>query len=441
MEQENTTGSPKEKNKKVTKVESRFLKAGKEHLYEEYLWKGKIVFLVVAACIVFGAVVTRIGAVLTGLRNLLEIFEPILTGLIFAYLLNPVMNQFERFFTSLLKKKIKEEEKRKHIVRGLSIFVTMVLALFFVTILLYMILPELFDTISNVVKESPAQFKKFINWVTNLSINERMDGILAESLSSIGSYVENWAKNNLLEKMNSLFSTVTVGVVGFINALENIFVGIIVSVYVLANKEKFISQGKKMIYALFQNKTANATLELLRDSNRIFTGFLTGKVIDSCIIGVLCFIGLSILQMPYTLLISVIVGITNIIPVFGPYLGGAVGVILIWLSDPKAGFIFIIFILVLQQIDGNLIGPKILGESTGLSAFWVIFSVLVGSGLFGFLGMIFGVPTFAVIYHLIKKLIEKRLEKKKLPVQTQDYDGLEYIQDNKLILKDTKNED
>lgn len=438
MEKENKSKEQEAQGNKILGVEERLLKQKKGYPFEEYLWKGGMIFLIVAACIIFAVVVVRIDEVLNGLHNLIKIFEPILWGLIFAYLLNPVLNKFEKMFTSLFQKKVQDERKLHNLVRGLSIFVTLILALFIIAILLYMILPELFDTISSMVKDLPGQFNKFINWVTNLSINERMDGILAEGLSSIGNYVENWAKTDLLAKMDSVFSTVTVGVVGFINILENIFIGIIVSVYVLANKEHFIGQGKKTIYALFQNKTANTTLEVLRDSHQIFTGFITGKVIDSLIIGLICFVCLSILQMPYTLLVSVIVGITNIIPFFGPYIGGAISVVLILLSDPKAGVVFVIFVIILQQIDGNLIGPKILGESTGLSAFWVIFSILVGSGLFGFIGMIFGVPTFAVIYHLLKKFIDKRLEKKKLPLDTQVYHELDYIQNNKMILKEKK---
>lgn len=441
METENKSIKQEQQKKNIVGVEGKPLKQKQTHPYEEYLWKGGIVFLIVAACIIFAVIVVRIEAVLNALHGLLKIFEPILCGLVFAYLLNPIMNQFERRLTPLLEKKIRDKDKLHGIVRGLSIFITLILALLIITILLYMILPELFDTISKMVKDLPQQFANFTNWVTTLSINERLDGVLSEGLSSIGSYAEKWAKDNLITKMDSVFSTVTVGVVGFINIIEDIFIGIIVSVYVLANKERFIGQAKKIIYALVQTKTANTTLELLRDSNEIFTGFLTGKVIDSCIIGLICFICLSILKMPYTLLVSVIVGITNIVPFFGPYIGGVISLILILLTDPKAGFIFVIFIIVLQQIDGNLIGPKILGESTGLSAFWVIFSILVGSGLFGFVGMIFGVPTFAVIYHLIKKFVEKRLEEKKLPVETDAYHDLHYVQNTKVVLREKKKEE
>lgn len=168
-------------------------------------------------------------------------------------------------------------------------------------------------------------------------------------------------------------------------------------------------------------------LHLTIKSNEIFGGFIIGKIIDSAIIGVLCFVGLSMLKMPYTLLVSVIVGVTNVIPFFGPYIGAIPSAVLIMLTDPKMGIYFILFILVLQQLDGNVIGPKILGDSTGLSAFWVVFAILLGGGLFGVIGMILGVPTFAVIYYIINMLINHMLEKKKLPIDTAAYGEMSYV--------------
>lgn len=181
-------------------------------------------------------------------------------------------------------------------------------------------------------------------------------------------------------------------------------------------------------------------LHLTLKSNEIFGGFIIGKLIDSAIIGVLCFIGLSILNMPYALLVSVIVGVTNVIPFFGPYIGAIPSAVLIMLADPRKGLYFILFILVLQQIDGNIIGPKILGDSTGLSAFWVVFSILLGGGLFGFVGMILGVPTFAVIYYVINMLINHRLEVKKLPTETECYDKLSYVDSDGTYVHSDDNE-
>ena len=171
-------------------------------------------------------------------------------------------------------------------------------------------------------------------------------------------------------------------------------------------------------------------LHITRKSNEIFGGFIIGKIIDSAIIGVLCFIGITILDMPYILLVSVIVGVTNVIPFFGPYIGAIPSTILIALADPLKGLYFLIFIIALQQLDGNVIGPKILGNSTGLSAFWVVFSILLGGGLFGFIGMIIGVPTFAVIYYIVKMVVEEKLKKKKLPPDTEHYGDVEYLEED-----------
>ena len=197
-----------------------------------------------------------------------------------------------------------------------------------------------------------------------------------------------------------------------------------ISVYILMGKETFIGQAKKIVYAILPAYKGNVLIETIRKGNDIFGGFISGKILDSAIIGVLCFIGLSILKMPYCLLVSVIVGVTNVVPFFGPYIGAIPCTILITLANPIQGLYFVIFILVLQQLDGNIIGPRILGESTGLSSFWVIFAILVGGGLFGFLGMVIGVPAFATIYYIIKRIISYILKRRGLPQETNDYTEL-----------------
>ena len=194
-----------------------------------------------------------------------------------------------------------------------------------------------------------------------------------------------------------------------------------VAIYLLMSKETFIGQGKKVVYAVFPSKIGNYITRTLRVSNEIFGGFISGKILDSAIIGVLCYVGLLALKMPYSMLVAVIVGVTNVIPFFGPYIGAVPSFVLIALAEPVKGLYFLVFILVLQQLDGNFIGPKILGDSTGLSPFWVVFAILVGGGLFGFMGMLLGVPTFAVIYYLIRELVAYILRKRELPEATVDY--------------------
>ena len=221
--------------------------------------------------------------------------------------------------------------------------------------------------------------------------------------------------------------------------LTNVLIGVIISVYLLVSKEKFLRQSKKVIYALCKPKKANLILHIGRKANEIFNGFIIGKIIDSAIIGVLCFIGVSIFKMPYALLVSVIVGVTNVIPVFGPYIGAVPCAILILLVDPMKGLGFIIFIILLQQLDGNVIGPKILGESTGLSPFWVVFSILLAGGLFGIVGMIVGVPTFALIYYIIKLFIQQKLEAKNLPTDTNEYTDVSHVNDQGVFVAQKEN--
>lgn len=390
------------------------------HPLQDFMWKGVMCFLVIVASVLCAFIIVHISDVMKAFHALMNILQPILVGLVFAYLLNPIMKWFEKIFFKISKKS-PEDKKAKKRIRSISLILSIVFAVVIITVIIYAVLPDLLISITNLVRDMPGHVNTFAKWIGSLSINEKYDDLIQDAVISAEKYIENWIKTDLLGKMDTFFSRITVGVVGVINVLENVFIGLIVSIYVLSTKEKFKGQTKKLLYAVFPKKTTENILELARDSDRIFLGFLSGKIIDSCIIGVLCFIILSILNMPYTLIVSVIVGVTNIIPFFGPYIGGVPSAILIFLANPKSGIIFIIVIVILQQLDGNFIGPKILGNSTGLSAFWVIFAIMLGSGLFGFLGMIFGVPTFGVIYHIIKKSVNQNLKKKHLPTDTAAY--------------------
>ncbi len=211
------------------------------------------------------------------------------------------------------------------------------------------------------------------------------------------------------------------GVISIVKALFNFVIGLVIAVYLLTSKETFIGQGKKIIYAALPPRFGNHVIQTLRVSHRMFGGFISGKILDSAIIGVIAYIGLVALRMPYSLLVAVIVGVTNVVPFFGPFIGAVPGVILIALAEPIKGLYFLIFVFVLQQVDGNIIGPKILGDSTGLSSFWVVFAILVGGGLFGFMGMLLGVPTFALIYYLIREIVGYILRRRRLPEGTKEY--------------------
>lgn len=207
----------------------------------------------------------------------------------------------------------------------------------------------------------------------------------------------------------------------------NFIIGLIVSIYLLLSKNRLLGHFKKLLYTLCPPTPANRTLEIARYTNRVFKGFLVGKLVDSTIIGLLCFLGTTLLRIPYSLLISIVVGVTNVIPYFGPFIGAIPSALLVLMLDPYKCLIFVIFILVLQQLDGNVIGPKILGNTTGVSSLGVLISILVGGGLFGLVGMLVCVPTYAVLYSLIKGSAEQKLKKNGLPTDTQTYVTLNQI--------------
>lgn len=403
--------------------------------------RGMSMFVVIVACIIFYFAMLRLSDIADAVKLVLEVLRPIFYGLAIAYLLNPIVKLVDRHLLPALKKQFPKLRKAEAISRSVGVFAAILVLLAVIIALFNMLIPELYGSIRDMVLTVPSQINDALDRITEMmsqdsTLGQVFTGILKEGAD----YLQNWMRSDLLKQVNIMMSNVTVGVINVVSELLNIVIGIIVSIYVLFSKEKFTKQSKKMVYALFRPSHANMILHLTTKSNEIFGGFIIGKIIDSAIIGVLCFIGLSILEMPYTLLVSVIVGVTNVIPFFGPYIGAIPSAILILLSDPRKGIYFIIFILILQQLDGNIIGPKILGNSTGLSAFWVVFSILLGGGLFGFAGMILGVPTFAVIYYIVNMLINHKLEKRKLPTDTASYDELSYVDSDGTYVHSDDNE-
>lgn len=379
---------------------------------------------IISFCMIFYFALLRIDDIAVFFKEVFDILRPIIYGLGIAYVLNPVVRFVERHLSPLLQRVIHNEKKAGQLCRTLGVAAALALLLFAITGLCNMVLPELLRSILGLIRTLPGQLNNAVDMIDRaFSKDTTLNRAFTRALSELTDYLQNWMRTDLLDQINALMAGLTEGVVNIASGLLNAVIGIIVSVYVLWGKEKFARQGKKIIYALFRPGHANIILDVAGKSNEIFSGFIIGKVVDSLIIGVLCFIGLSIMDMPYTMLVSVIVGVTNVIPFFGPYIGAIPSAILILLADPLKGLYFIIFIIILQQIDGNIIGPKILGNSTGLSAFWVVTAILLGGGLFGLPGMILGVPTFAVIYHLVGMYINYRLEKKHLPTQTNAYDA------------------
>ena len=403
--------------------------------------QGLTLLLVVIVCLVIYFALLRLEMISNVIHLILGILKPIIYGFAIAYLLNPIVKKVDEHLIPYINKHFPNSKKAAQISRGTGIFIAVILLISIITALCNMMLPELYKSIWNMVSTVPSQLNTAVDQITKMMSKDTTTGqLFTNVLMQATDFIQNWMKTDLLEQVNVVMSNLTVGVINVVKELFNGIIGIIISVYVLWGKEVFSQQAKKIVYAIFKPNSANMILHLTIKSNEIFGGFIIGKIIDSVIIGILCFIGLSILKMPYTLLVSVIVGVTNVIPFFGPYIGAIPSAILITLSNPIKGLYFLIFILILQQIDGNIIGPKIIGNSTGLSAFWVVFSILLGGGLFGIPGMILGVPTFAVLSYIVTMLINHNLEKKNLPTEASCYDELSYVDTDGTYVHSDRNE-
>ncbi len=407
----------------------------KKEEWKKYSAKALLVFFVIAAAILFSFAIFNIKEIVQFLKVLVYVLQPVLIGIMIAYLLNPIVNFMERWGI-LTAQKLKWKKITSNQIRMLSVAVTEILAMIVILGIGSILMPELVNSLGTFIGSLPGYINKIAELLEVLTKNSDSQWVeFIENLLNDGSReISSWINAGVLQNLENFLSYFTTSVIGIAKMILNIMIGVIISVYLLVSKQKFVGQGKKVLYALFYERQANNILEVVRKSHSIFSGFISGKLIDSLIIGVLCFIGMSIMKMPYIPLVSVLVGVTNVIPFFGPYLGAIPSVLLILLISPGKGIMFLIFIIILQQLDGNIIGPKILGSSTGLSAFWVIFAILIGSGLFGIIGMIAGVPVFAVIYYLIKTGLEYSLRKKKLPTDTKEYEKLDYIETEKHTL-------
>lgn len=365
-----------------------------------------------------------------------SILQPVTIGLVLAYLISPIVNFEERHLLPLALDKMKSEKKARKTVRAVSIITALVFVGVIIGVLLQMVIPELYRSINGMIDTMPKQVSNFMDWITAY-VNEDSEiaGYLEMALTKGTEFFENWAKTDFLPQTRNLIAGLTSGVIIAVRLLFHVIIGIILSIYILMSKEALIGQSKQIVYALFSGKRANRIIRTVHKSNEIFGGFISGKILDSAIIGILCFLCLYVMKMPYVVLVSVIVGVTNVIPFFGPYLGAVPSAILIMLANPIKGLYFIIFILVLQQVDGNIIGPKILGDSTGLSSFWVVFAILVGGGLFGVPGMIIGVPLLAVIFYIIRNALDHVMEKKGLPQDPTEFEKVESLdlEANKLV--------
>ena len=391
-----------------------------------YLAIGLTAILVVMICIAIFFVVLRFDGLFTGFRTIIQSLQAIIIGGIVAYLLNPIMKWCEQF---LLKRKKSKEltKKQQQKIRAISVAFAMAVFLAIIAVLIRLLIPQLIVSIEDLVTSMGDKVQSLMDWINRfLKQDSPAAGYMDTLINEASAYLEKWLRKNVMEQ-SDFITNITTGVYNVVKVAFNAIIGLIISVYVLMTKEKFIGQAKKIIYAIFRPRYGNVVMEVFRKADDVFGGFFIGKIIDSLIIGCICFVGLAILRMPYVALISVIVGATNIIPFFGPYIGAIPSFILIFLVDPMKGIYFIIFIIILQQVDGNVIEPKILGNTTGLSPFWVVFAILLFGGSFGIIGLLFGVPIFALIYYVVKRVVEHILKKRRLPQETEQYIELDEV--------------
>lgn len=392
-----------------------------------YLAVGLTAVLVIFISLLIFFFMFRFEGFSNGVGKILNSLQGIIIGLILAYLLNPVMKFFEQRIRNRLFAGKEQTQKQERTARALAVACAMVLFLAIVAVLLMMIVPQLFISIQELISTMNDKLEALTDWINRLVRGTQLAGQMENLAEQIFEWIENWLQNNIQSQGGEIMNALYEGVYSAVKLVFNIFVGLIVAVYVLMTKERFVGQSKKLIYAIFRPRTGNIVMEVLHRANEVFGGFLIGKIIDSLIIGCICFVAMYIIKLPYAVLISVIIGVTNIIPVFGPFIGAIPSVILIFLVNPIQALYFLILVVVLQQVDGNIIGPKILGNSTGLTPFWVMFAILLFGGSFGVAGMIFGVPVFALIYYIIKRVAEHFLGKRHLPQDTMAYVKLECV--------------
>lgn len=389
---------------------------------KQYIIIALVIFITFCCCTLFFFMIYRYNGFTDFWKNLGVILQPITIGIVIAYLLNPIMKFLEKHLTHFLEPRMKNRKKVKKTARATAIAGSLLFLVLIVVLLLAAIIPSISQSIQSMVTKLPEEINNLSDWVDDVTNgNTEVSDMVEEAVKKGTDAIENFWQTDVLTKVQTYLTSITSGVIYGVKLVLNILIGLIISVYVMASKETFAGQAKKMIYAIFKPVRANIIVETVRKSNEIFGGFISGKILDSAIIGVIAYIVLAIMKMPDSILIAVIVGVTNIIPFFGPFIGAIPSFVIIVLQDPMKGIYFLIFIVILQQIDGNIIGPKILGDSTGLSSFWVVFAIMVFGGLWGFPGMLLGVPIMAVIYYIAQRSISYFLRKRGLSDQTSEY--------------------
>lgn len=400
----------------------------------KYFKIGLMAFIVIAAGILTYFTLFKIGDIYNFFCRVIKILSPFILGFVFAYLLNPIVKFIK---DKIVSKIVKKGNSKKLDYISLTIACIFVIAI--VILLFSIILPELLKSIEKLAVNLPRYIEELKNYLLEKLSSTELKTMILNNYEAINNYLNNVVNVTLIPKIDEWLVALSSGVIGALKVIFDILMGFVIAIYYLADKDGFVSGVKKIIYAIFSIKTANRIIENARKADEVFSNFIVGRVLDGLIIGFITFLFLAIFGYPYALLIAVIVGLTNMIPYFGPWLGGIPSALLILMDNPTKGLIFILFILVLQQIDGYIIGPKLCGSKTGLKSFWVLASIVFFGNVFGVVGMIIGVPIFALIFSYLNNQLTSTLKEKELPLKKEDYLEMERINsETKKVIKKTK---
>ena len=390
---------------------------------KKYLHWGVTAFLVVACSIIFFAAITQWAHLREVLQLVFRVLTPIIWGLIIAYMLSPVAKWMERLLHRLFKGRFSQKQSLgNRVTRAFCAMTTVLVTFLLLLTSLTYLLPQIYSSVEGLILNIPGYLTVGVDFVQRTLDNiPALEAVAINLLEEGQNFFLNWVNESLLPNMDIVIIAVSAGFFSVLRVIINLLLGLVLSVYLIYNRERFSAQLRKLLYSMMSEKRVLSLYRGLHYLDWAFGRFFLGRFLDCLFIGTTTFIFLTVLQMPYAALVTAIVGITNFIPFFGPFIGGIPSAILIFMENPVQGLIFAVFILILQQIDGNIIGPRILANTTGLSGFWILFALLVGGGLFGFIGMIIGVPVFSVIYAGVRHLAHRRLERKAMSIDTLAY--------------------
>ena len=387
---------------------------------KRYLKIGITGAAILASGILCAFVLFKMPVIISVLKGITEILKPFLYGVVFAYLLAPLCNKIEEKLFQIFPK---AKTKARRFICFIAIVISLCVAIAVIWLIIMMIIPQVWDSVMKIIQMVPQKLIVVNNWIEHMLENQpELQAYFEEFSSQAESNIDSLLNVDTIQKVQSIINSLSVQLFGVLGVVKNIFLGLLIAAYLLGSRKLFGAQAGLILHGVFSDKWAKIIEEEIRYTDKMFNGFLVGKIIDSAIIGLLCFAGTSIMGFEAPAFISVIIGITNIIPFFGPFIGAIPCGLLLLLENPMHCLYFIIFIFVLQQLDGNVIGPKILGNTTGVSSFWVLFAILLFGGMWGVVGMVIGVPLFAVIYDIIRKLVYRGLRKHKRESMITDYE-------------------